>query len=286
MTGKSEQSVLDRISMNYPTLFEAEKRVADFVLSHPSEVIDMTVADLALASGASEATVIRFCKRCGSTGFHQLKIDMARETVPDAKQEITNELRKGSLAPSIQNILENKLEELRQTLLGVDMKTCETVLSLLQNARVVVLAAVGNTIPIALDGAYKFNELGITAISSIIWENLLATLHTLKPQDVVLALSASGESKHILQMADCAIEHRIPVIAITNHVNSTLAQKSTYVLRSVSRERLLFRNNSFLSTRLSMMAMIEMLYFLLCNRKEDSFRYIDAHESSIAGEKV
>ena len=47
---------------SYDTFFEAEKKIADYILEHKSEIIDMTVAELALASGTSDATVSRFCR--------------------------------------------------------------------------------------------------------------------------------------------------------------------------------------------------------------------------------
>lgn len=280
-------SVLDKILSSYAECYDAEKKVADFVLDHPAQVIDMTVAELAGQCGVSEATIIRFCKRCGCKGFHRLKLDLARETaVSNLPDSAANELRADDLRSSIQKILQNKQEELQETLQGIDAETCRNVLDLLQQARMVVFAAVGNTIPIALDSVYKFNELGITAITSTIWEHLSVTVRTLTPQDVVVVLSASGESKHVLDIANYAVERDIPVVAITNHMDSTLAKMSRYVLRTVSREKLFFRNHSVLSTRLSMMAVVEMLYFLLCSRKADSFHYIDAHEESIADEKI
>ncbi|MDD6383379.1 MurR/RpiR family transcriptional regulator [Mitsuokella sp.] len=283
----SSLSVLDKILSNYAECYDAEKKVADFVLDHPAQVIDMTVAELAGQCGVSEATIIRFCKRCGCKGFHRLKLDLARETaVSNLPDPAANELRADDLGASVQKILQNKQEELQETLQGIDTETCRAVLDLLQQARMVVFAAVGNTIPIALDSVYKFNELGITAITSTIWEHLSVTVRTLTPQDVVVVLSASGESKHVLDIAHYAVERDIPVVAITNHTDSTLAKMSRHVLRTVSREKLFFRNHSVLSTRLSMMAVVEMLYFLLCSRKTDSFHYIDAHEESIADEKI
>lgn len=283
----SSLSVLDKILSNYAECYDAEKKVADFVLDHPAQVIDMTVAELAGQCRVSEATIIRFCKRCGCKGFHRLKLDLARETaVSNLPDPAANELRADDLGASVQKILQNKQEELQETLQGIDTETCRAVLDLLQQARMVVFAAVGNTIPIALDSVYKFNELGITAITSTIWEHLSVTVRTLTPQDVVVVLSASGESKHVLDIAHYAVERDIPVVAITNHADSTLAKMSRHVLRTVSREKLFFRNHSVLSTRLSMMAVVEMLYFLLCSRKTDSFHYIDAHEESIADEKI
>ena len=42
----------------------------------------------------------------------------------------------------------------------------------------VQLAAVGNTIPVALDGAFKFNQLGIPAVAGISGKRRLPMLLT------------------------------------------------------------------------------------------------------------
>ena len=43
----------------------------------------MTVAELARASKTSDATVSRFCRRCGFKGFHHLKMSLAREVMEE-----------------------------------------------------------------------------------------------------------------------------------------------------------------------------------------------------------
>ena len=56
-------SVSGVLCSSYDSFFEAEKKIADYILAHKSEIIDMTVAELALASGTSDATVSRFCRK-------------------------------------------------------------------------------------------------------------------------------------------------------------------------------------------------------------------------------
>ena len=67
------QSVLGAICVSYNTFFEAEKKIADCIMERKEDVVDMTVAELAVASGTSDATVSRFCRRCGFKGFQHLK---------------------------------------------------------------------------------------------------------------------------------------------------------------------------------------------------------------------
>lgn len=40
-------SVLDNITVLYDQLFDAEKKIAKYILNNPKEVVDMTVSELA-----------------------------------------------------------------------------------------------------------------------------------------------------------------------------------------------------------------------------------------------
>ena len=71
--------VLDNIRTCYKDMTDAEKRVADYILSSPSSVVRMSMNRLSEASETSDATVMRMCKLVGETGFHQLKISLAME---------------------------------------------------------------------------------------------------------------------------------------------------------------------------------------------------------------
>ena len=85
----SEISVRDQIFSTYGSLYDAEKKVADYLISHPAEAIEMSVSELAKHCEASQATIVRFCKKIGCKGFHQLKIKMAGEQRPQEEQVIS-----------------------------------------------------------------------------------------------------------------------------------------------------------------------------------------------------
>jgi len=62
---KAEKTVLESIDEFYEQLFSAERKVADCIRKNPDQAIMMNVSELASASGASEATVVRMCKHIG-----------------------------------------------------------------------------------------------------------------------------------------------------------------------------------------------------------------------------
>ena len=87
------QSVLDCITILYDQLFDAEKKIAKFILNNPKKVVDMTVSELAEISDVSIASVSRFCRKVGLKGFAQLKISLAQELVDTHKSgEISNDI--------------------------------------------------------------------------------------------------------------------------------------------------------------------------------------------------
>jgi DNA-binding MurR/RpiR family transcriptional regulator len=66
--------MLSRIEQQATSLSRAERRVADWILAHPRQAADATLAEVAQACGASEPTVIRFCRSVGLNGFRELTI--------------------------------------------------------------------------------------------------------------------------------------------------------------------------------------------------------------------
>ena len=157
--GMSEaRSVLGVICSFYDSFFEAEKKIADYIMEHKAQAVDMTVGELARASGTSDATVSRFCRRCGFKGFQSLKLALAREVLREEQdsRKVTNDIDRENLSQSLNNILANKVAELTETVRMMDIHSLEEILKKLEKARMVQLAAVGNTIPVALDGAFSW----------------------------------------------------------------------------------------------------------------------------------
>jgi DNA-binding MurR/RpiR family transcriptional regulator len=278
-------SVSGVLCSSYDSFFEAEKKIADYILEHKSEIIDMTVAELATASKTSDATVSRFCRKCGFHGFHHLKITLAKEVAKEkgSNIQVSNDISRDDIAQSLQNILANKVAELTQTISMMDTEELNQILSLIEHARTVQLVAVGNTIPVAMDGAFKFNQLGITAAAGTIWEAQMAYTCNLGPEDVVLVISNSGFSKRLMTMVAVARENGSKTIAITNNPGSQLAQACDYHITTATREKLLL--GEFCFSRVSATTVIEILYLFLAVSMKDSHSHIRRHEIAISDDK-
>ena len=59
MAGNPSSTVLLKLQTLLPTLSKAERKVANYTLKHPEEVISLAVSGLAESSGVSDATAVR-----------------------------------------------------------------------------------------------------------------------------------------------------------------------------------------------------------------------------------
>lgn len=276
-----EGTVINQICASMDSFFDTEKKIGDYIVRNPKKVVDMTVGELAKECGVSEASVSRFCKRIELKGFHHLKISLARELV-DVKDdgEISGHISVDDMEGSLRGILSNKMEELRQTVAMIDSEKLKKILDVINNADTVLMAAVGNTIPVAMDGAYKLNQIGIRAMSTPIWETELGYSYNLTDKDVVVAISNSGESTGVIQILEAAKSRGAVAISITNNVRSSVAELSTYHITTATREKLFLDGYCF--SRVSATMVIEIIYLLLASMRKESYESIVRHEQAIA----
>jgi len=280
-----ERTVMDTICSSFDSFFDSEKKIAKYIINHYDQVVEMTVGELATASGASEASVSRFCKKVGMKGFHHLKISLAKEMVESdmTKVEVSNRISIDDIGQSLQNILANKVEELKQTISMMNDENLKDILNVLSKARSVTFVAVGNTIPVAIDGAFKFNQIGILSMSSTIWETQIGYTCNLRKGDVVLAISNSGESRGVITALETAKEQGATTISITNNNQSTIAKASDYHITTATREKLFLDGYCF--SRVTATTVVEILYLFLTSMNKNSYKNIARHENAIAGDK-
>ena len=269
--------------------FNAEKRIADCVLEDTAGVAAMTSAELAHCSSTSEATVTRFCKKLGFENYRAFQLALARDVMERQPLEISNEVQLDNIPQSLQNILSNKIDEMSATINGINPENLQRVLELLQNAQLVQIAAVGNTIPVAMDAAFKFNQLGMRCITSEISEKNSAFALTLTPQDVLLLISNSGKSRRLNQMAQTARDNGVPVVLITCDRSSPLAQLAAG--QKPELWTLLLGNHggcigeTCALSRISAIVIIEVLYNFLLVGRPGAKGFVSRHEGLMAHDK-
>ena len=281
-----EKSVLDIICASLDSFFESEKKIGTYIIQHTAQVVDMTVGELAQACGVSDASVSRFCKKINMKGFHHLKISLEKEISEKGNddKEVSNHISVNDIEQSLKNILANKVTEITQTVSMMDIKQLHEILDKLNSAKTVQFFAVGNTIPVAIDGAFKLNQIGIPAVSGTIWETQIGYTYNMTADDVVVTISNSGESTAVLRALEAARSVGATTLSITNSEKSSAAQLSDYHITTATREKLFLDGYCF--SRVSATTVIEILYLFLTSMRKDSYKSIVRHEQAIAFTKL
>ena len=281
-----EKSVLDIICASLDSFFKSEKKIGTYIIQHTAQVVDMTVGELAQACGVSDASVSRFCKKINMKGFHHLKITLAKEISEKGNdnKEVSNHISVNDIEQSLKNILANKVTEITQTVSMMDIKQLHEILDKLNSAKTVQFFAVGNTIPVAIDGAFKLNQIGIPAVSGTIWETQIGYTYNMTADDVVVTISNSGESTAVLRALEAASSVGATTLSITNSEKSSAAQLSDYHITTATREKLFLDGYCF--SRVSATTVIEILYLFLTSMRKDSYKSIVRHEQAIAFTKL
>lgn len=219
-SGGSDDGLRDRIVRNVASLSPQQRVIAEYFLDHMQEIPFLSVPELAERTGASEATVVRFCQRIGYSGYSDLKmalVDLAREEMktsnPDgviAGEDVAGKDFLGAMA---------KLEQhnISRTLDSVDTRTFHKVAASLFKADHVFTFGLGISAYLADLAAYLFTEHGLRS-------TCLATRYTspreqlvvLRPSDLVIAFSFPPYSKQTLEVLEESGDKGVPTVVVTD----------------------------------------------------------------------
>lgn len=221
------EKVIDIFKNNYKNLFKAEKIVADYIISNPNKVTLMSVKEIANETKVSDATVVRMCQHSGFDGFYQMKILLLRDIGEGNQNDIADFQDK-----PIEFFI-NRKKSLINTINKEDnINNIKKLVSKLLDSNITLIAATGNTLPVALDLEFRLNRLGIKTFTTSTNERLLNYASNLNKNDFLITISKSGLSKNILKVSDIANNKNIKQACITSEIHSSLSENSDITIFS------------------------------------------------------
>lgn len=240
---------------------EIESQIADFVLQDAERVTRMTIKEFATGAGVSEASVVRFCKAIGVKGFRDFKVALSQELFRN-KNEFNIVKKEKHEKLSLNDVFFNTmaLDQLavQQLVNTLDLKEVSKAITLLKDKQKVTVYGVGASAVVAEDFAHKVSKLGVTASFNRDFHQMLALVLNLTPEDIFLAISTTGKTAEVVQLATLAKERGATIIAITTLQNSKLAKLADLKLSTPVLEEYFRVAN--MATRISQLAVVDVLY--------------------------
>ena len=136
--------VLSHICAVMSSLSPSEKAIATYVLDHPSDVATMTVRELAAETGTSPASVSRFARTLDYRTYSDMRLALGISISRASGEEKATggKVTLDDIEGSIKYVLSHKVKELSQTASLIDSDDFSTVVNLLHNANLVLIAGV------------------------------------------------------------------------------------------------------------------------------------------------
>lgn len=279
-------SVLTLIRAKYDSLSDSQKNVADYVLNHADKVMLSSLSDLARAVNVSETTVIRFLHKLNYSSYQVFRVNIAQELSRNTPEAIYDDVTEhDSVGDIVKKVVQTTVESIKNSAGIIDADQLEKMIHKIAVSRRVLIIGVGATAAIAFDFQHKLLKLGIDATFCSDPHIINIRCLNLTPDDLLIALSHSGESREILDGVKYARQAKCPVACITSYANSSLVRQSDCTVLSSSVETQ-YRSDA-MTSRIIQLTIIDMVYVSLATRMGDTALYrVNLSRLAVAGNKT
>lgn len=264
----NEKNCLLAIRSLYPSMHEAEKKVADFLLEQPEVAVRLTVSKIAERTGVAESSIVRFCQRIGLNGFAQLKINIARN-LKKPEHLIFEAIEKDDNNQTVTSkVFTSSIQALTDSLKTLDIDQLNKAVDALMAARHIEFYGVGSSAPIAMDAYYRFMRIGFKAYAATDPHVSRVSASMLDSQSVAVGISHTGRTKDTIRALEIARERGARIICITSYQNSPITRLADVKLLTSTSETKFMKEA--ISSRIAQIVLLDSLYTCLALRKYDS----------------
>ncbi|ALA52589.1 MurR/RpiR family transcriptional regulator [Shouchella clausii] len=262
-------SLLAQIEKELESLSEAEARIGQTILDSPSQIPSMTTKELSARAGVSEASVIRFCKKIGINSFRLFKMELMKD-VTASKERLTDFSslqEKDAPYDLFRRVTFTNKSAIELSLSSIDRKQLEAAVAVLMTAKRIVFYGVGGSAAAAFDGSYKFTRIGYQASSSQDFHYNLSLIPYMEKGDIFVAISLSGKTQDVVELATFAKKQGVTVVAITKMDRSPLYRLADITLCTPNVEED-FRIGT-IASRMTQLNIIDTLYLSVFHEKDE-----------------
>jgi len=263
----SVQSTIEAAAAALPP---SERRVADAIRANPSLVLTHTINELAEASQTSIATVVRFCRAVGLSGYSQLRMRLATELGKEAAQfgptmSSGADIRPDdSLAEVVAKISGLEKLAIDETRAALDVAQLDRLGAALDEAPFILTFGMGASHFVAQDLQHKLIRIDHNSSCPHDSHEAWAQAALAVPGTVAIAFSHSGETAETLRFLALAQQQGATTVAVTSVPDSALAALADEVVLTVARDTSL-RAGAMVS-RIAQLLVVDVLFLALARR--------------------
>lgn len=206
----------------------SERKAAQYISENLDSMVGLSIKELSVLSGSSEAAIVRFCKSLGCKGYRDFSIQLATALAVNqstADKDAYSDIREGDdVESTVRNVFYHNIQALEDTFSLIDPKLVAQVAEALFEAKRIDFYGIGASNFVAQDAQYKFMRINKPATAYSDPHMQLASAANLTSEDAVVAISWSGETREVLDAARLAKKNGALVVAITHCGRTTLGE--------------------------------------------------------------
>ena len=257
--GAAPRNIYSSIKLWLPSLSKIEKRIAMYLYDHPKEIASMPMAKVAEACSCSEGSVDRLCKKLGCSGYAQAREMLAAHPLPSEDSVSQVNIKQNTpVEELIQNINDLYINTLQRTKELNPAAKFETAIGRIARAKRLFFFGIGDALVPCLSAYYRFRRTGIDCLFDQDADMQLINASMIEKDDVVIAVSHSGNTRQVNAAMKAAHEAGAFCIGITQSVKSPMTQYCDLLFFNAVSESTV--GNTNVAHRLAESTIMEILY--------------------------
>ena len=284
----SDSNPLLKIKAIFNDFTPVEQKVAEFILYNPSKVPAMSIKELAVASKSSDASVLRFCKALGFSGYRNFIVGLTL-AIADNEEDtgLYTDIRPGDSVKSvIRNIFRNERQALTDTENILKTTEVEKAVAILGSSEAVHFFGIGASGLVCLDAVQKFRRIGVSAYAHTDFHDQLTSAALLGSKDACVLFTYSGKTKEIQLILKLLKAQNCKIIAVTKLRKTNLLKGADVYLNVLTRE--VTMRSGATGSRIAMLSIVDILLSCVLSTDYDKYekKLLKTYEALHPGDTI
>jgi len=266
------------------TFSTKEEVIADFILQNPQSSVYPTIEELAEQIGVSEATLFRFVRKLGYSGYQQFRIALATD-IASPQQRVYETTLENNKESTVSLVFNTNIRALEETLKHINPEQIKQIAQLCVRSKGLYFFGLGGSSIVALDAYHKLVRTGLSCCAPTDFHMQLMQASQLSSEDTAFLISHTGVNRDALHLAETIQQQKAQLIIITDAKRSPLLKLANHSLFAYSQASP-YVSEAF-SARIVQQAIIDCLYVSIMEQLgQTGFENLERMRSVIAQRRI
>ena len=241
-----------------------------------------------MASKSSDASVMRFCKALGFSGYRSFIVGLTL-AIADNEEDtgLYTDIRPGDSVKSvIRNIFRNERQALTDTENILKTTEVEKAVAILCSSEAVHFFGIGASGLVCLDAVQKFRRIGVSSYAHTDFHDQLTSAALLGSKDACVLFTYSGKTKEIQLILKLLKAQNCKIIAVTKLRKTNLLKGADVYLNVLTRE--VTMRSGATGSRIAMLSLVDILLSCVLSTDYDKYekKLLKTYEALHTGDTI